>query len=165
MRNRIWNELCQAKFKAVYTSLLYEHHKKINQIYNISIIIISASGILGWGFWDKIPLIACIIIGIISIFKELKNEILLNDKGFEAINKMHIFYTNYLNEIENLWYYFENGLSEEEGRLLFYKIKKSEADVLNIVNEITKSTHKSIQKKASIECNLYFKNIFNTSSL
>lgn len=165
MRNDIWYTMGQIKFNVVYTSLLYEHKKHIAKIFNISIITLSVIGALFSKIWDVIPIIACIIIAIISLLKEFKGELVYSDKQFSSLNEIQSFYSEQLNKIEQLWRNFERGdidIKSIEDR--FYAIKEREdSKILLNVNENVTSNNKRLEKKAKLVCDIYFQTHYNTS--
>lgn len=153
----------QVKFNVVYTSLLYGYQKKIAKWFNISIIVISSIGAFLWDIWEFIPVIACILIAIMSLLKELKGELIYSEKQFESLNKVHIFYAKHLNEIEHLWYKLENGEKDTKVHNQFYRLRKNESEIFPTINENITSKYKKLTNKARCECDEYFTNYYNTS--
>ena len=153
----------QAKFNVVYTSLLYEHQKKIVKRFNISIIIISSIGGLFWDIWEFIPVIACVLIAIMSLLKELRGELIYSEKQFESLNKIQTFYAKHLNEIERIWYKLENGQNDAKVHDQFYRLRKNESEIFPIINDNITSKYNKLINKANCKCDEYFKNYFNSS--
>ncbi|WP_418637288.1 hypothetical protein [Winogradskyella sp.] len=118
---------------------------------------------MGWGFWDKIPLIACGIIALISILRLLQPHLIMNEKQLKNLDDIQKFYSDYFNQLEKLWFDFENNrIEEEQATKLFFKVKKLESDINPIILETIRSKPKYILKKAKLYSDTYFKQVFNT---
>tara|TARA_B110001469_G_scaffold122158_1_gene132466 strand:- start:409 stop:909 length:501 start_codon:yes stop_codon:yes gene_type:complete len=165
MRNRIWNEITQSKHNIEFTSLYCERQRFILRLFNIGILSFSSAGIMGWGFWDKLPLVSCITIALISLLRLLQPHLIMSDEQLKKLDDIHNFYTEYFNKIEKLWYDFESDrITEGQAAKLFFKIKKTETNInpiIIIIIETIKSKPKKIVKKSKEHSDNYFKQIFN----
>lgn len=141
MRDRIFQELSQAKFNTVYTSLYSDYKRKKVKQYNKVIIIISAiGGVLGSIIPDQYgkgtAIIFCFLITVISILKEIMPKY-FNENEIHNIDKILSFYTKYHEKIEQLWYEFENNrISDSKATKQFYNIKETEENINELVNSI-----------------------------
>jgi len=118
---------------------------------------------MGWKFWDKLPLIACVIIALISLLRLLQPHLIMNEKQLKNLDDIHRFYSDYFNQIEKLWYDFESDrMNEEQATKAFFKIKKLETDINPIISETIRSKPKLVLKKANLHSDMYFKQVFNT---
>jgi hypothetical protein len=124
-------------------------------------LLFSSAGIMGWQFWKEIPLIACGIISLIQLMRLIQPHFIPNEKQLDKLDNVTDFYFDYCNKLERLWFDYENErITEEEAQLEFYKIKDSERDINKVVNEIVKSTNKTILRKCGREVKEYL-SIFN----
>lgn len=163
MRNRIWTELTQAKHNIEFSSLYADYQRKILRIFNICILIFSSSGIMGWTIWDKLPLVACIIIAGISLLRLLQPQLIMSESQIKDLDEIQRFYAGYYNKLEKLWYDFEaNRLKEQDVTQIFFEIKQTEKDIDSKVAETIRSKPKHILKKSKVHSDQYFTNVFNT---
>lgn len=162
MRNRIWTELKQAKHNIEFTSLYSDRQRLMLRIFNMCILIFSSAGIMGWKFWDKLPLIACIIIALISLLRLLQPHLIMNEKQLKNLDDIQKFYSDYFNHLEKLWFDFETDrLNEEQATKAFFKIKKLETNINPIIAETIRSKPRLVIKKAKLHTDMYFNQVFN----
>ncbi len=163
MRNRIWTELTQSKHNIEFSSLYSEHQRFLLRAFNMTVLIFSSTGVMGWKFWDNLPLVACIIIASISLLKLLQPHLIMNEKQLKNLDDIHRFYSDYYNKIEKLWYDFESDrITEEEATNIFFTLKSLETEINPIVSETIKSKPKKIIQKCKRNSDEYFEQVFNT---
>ncbi len=158
---RIWKELGQAKFNDEYLCLLISHKRTLIKWYNVTILIFSGSGILGWTFL-KIPTTwACIIVAVISLLKLLEVEIIPSEKTIDKINKGIRFYTQHYLNMERVWYGYETEkVSESDSLDKLQELCISEIEMNDTINEFHSKPIKRLKRKAIILCDNYFKTTF-----
>lgn len=165
MRERIWAEMVDSKYKTCYLGFYLSKQRERNKYYNIFILIFSTTGVLGWSVMKELPLISSIIVMAMSIIKILGTEIVPSDNTFKKIEKAIDLYCDHFNKIENLWYDFEReSINEVKAQKKFYEIMKGEKEMNKIVNEIFKDGNEKIQTKAELHSNNYFNNVFNQNN-
>lgn len=165
MRNRFWNELTQAKHDVEYSSIYSDCQKSVLNMFQILILVFSTSGILGWKFWDNIPVIACFIVSGISLLRLLQPHILMDEKSLAKLNQIQLLYYNYFNNLEKLWYQYEDHeLSDEAVRTNFFQIVDSQAEIKKILGEIKIRKPKRLVKKAKMYSDDYFYRVFNVKN-
>lgn len=162
MRNRLWNELCQAKHNSRYCIFLLAYRRKIVNWFTIVILLFSSAGIMGWPFWDQLPLFSCVIISVIQLLRLLQPHFMPTERQLDKLDNVVDFYFDYYNKLEKLWFDYENDRkSEEDVQTEFYEIKDLEKPINKIINEIVKSTNKNIQQKCDYEVRDYINKVFN----
>ena len=163
MRDRIWTELTKAKFNSEFTSLYGCRQRKYLRYFNICTLIFSTAGIMGWSVWDKLPLVACIIISAVSLLRLIQPHIIMTEKQIMNIDRINDFYFEYFNKLEQLWFNYEhNFIDEETLKEKLYETINSEADINSIVNDMIRDKPKCLIKKAKLYSDQYFKQTFNT---
>ncbi len=162
MRERLWYELGQTKQNHLYCVHLLALQRRLLNYFNMTILAFSSAGIMGWGFWKETPLVACVIVAIISLLKLLSPHIIPSDKQIDKLDNVTDFYFNYFNKLEQLWLdHYNYRLSDEQAQKKFYVLKNSEREISRTVNEIVKSTNKRIYTKADTETRDYLERTFN----
>lgn len=118
------------------------------QKFNIAITIFSTSGVMGWGFWQEVPLVACVIISVISLLKLLQTQIIPSEKQLEEYSKVADFYFNFYLEIEKLWLDIENETIDfDTTHERFMILKQSERET----NKTTNNIHKALNKRLAVK--------------
>ena len=74
------------------------HRRKVLNIFNIVILGFSSAGIMGWAFWKDFPLIACIIVSLISLLKLISPHIVPSDKQIDKLDEITDFYFDYFKD-------------------------------------------------------------------
>ncbi|MGV8093856.1 MAG: hypothetical protein AB2L24_18505 [Mangrovibacterium sp.] len=165
MRDRIWAELTQAKHNSEYSSLYLERQKKLKQYSQLIILAFSTGGIMGWPFWDKLPMIACVIISAISLLRLIQPQLIMKDEDLAKLDRINIFYCGYFVKLEKMWYEFEEMANYDSSfRNNFFELVNSESDANKLLNEIVLFHNKKLIKKAKTNSDTYFANVFHTTN-
>jgi hypothetical protein len=163
MRNRIWTELTQAKHNEEFASIYAEQQRTNLKWFNISILVFSTGGIMGWAVWENLPLVACIIISAVSLLRLLQSHIIMTERQISNLDSIGNFYANYYNKLERLWYDNEHGsIDTEMLKTKFFKIKATEASMTTLVNETIRTKPKRLVAKTDQFTRNYLKQTFNT---
>ena len=129
----------------------------------MGVLAFSSAGIMGWKFWENLPLIACVVIAGISLLRLLQPHLIMNEKQLKNLDDIHRFYADYYNRLEKLWFDFESSrINEEQATNAFFKLKKLETDINPIIAETIRSKPKGIVKKCKTNSDEYFNQVFNT---
>ncbi len=164
MRERIWTELTQAKFNVEFTALYADRQRAILRYFNMGILVFSTGGVMGWRIWDNAPVLACILIALISLFRLIQPHLIMNEKQLLNLDHIYKFYFDYYNKLERLWFDLEHDTVDEQGcKDIFFEIKNQEADINQIVNETIRTKPKRLVMMASEYSNNYFKQSFNST--
>lgn len=162
MKERLWYELGQVKHNHFYTMFLLARQRKLLNYFNMTILIFSSGGIMGWTLWKDLPVVACIIIAIISLLKLLSPHLVPSEKQIDKLDQVADFYFDYYNKLEILWFdNYNERLTEESTQNKFFKLKKTEREINKMVNEIVKTPNKRILIKADTETRNYLHQTFN----
>ena len=106
MRTRIWNNLANIKFKAIYTSACSKLSGHIGNTYSFFLALASATSVATWAIWEQYPKLWACIIGVSQVLLIAKPYIpfIKNDKEYlEMSFEFEALYLAY----EKLWYEFE----------------------------------------------------------
>ncbi|HEY1019278.1 MAG TPA: hypothetical protein VGE25_09785 [Sediminibacterium sp.] len=163
MRNRLWYELTQAKHNETYICLIVAQQRRLLNFFNVIITVFSSAGVMGWKMWDKLPVIACIIIALISLGKLIQPHVLPSEKQIEKLDKANDFYFNFYLKLEEIWFDHEcERLTDYEMQRKFHNLKQTEREVNLELNQIHKKINRNIEKMTKLECDKFFLKAFNT---
>lgn len=165
MRERIWNELTQAKHNAEFATLYLERQKKLLNLFYFIILVFSTSGIMGWKFWDDYPIMACGIVSGLSLLRLIQPHIIMNEKTLSKLERVHIFYCNYFNSLDKIWYQMESEeLKDTQLRDTFFNLINEEIEINKVLNELNLRHPKRLVNKAKLYSDQYFERVFNVKS-
>ncbi len=164
MRNRIWAEITQAKHDAEFASLYAGMQRRNLRFFNIGVLVFSSGGAMGWPVWNLLPLVTCVIIAVVSLFRHIQPHLIMSERQIGNLDKIAAFYQDYLNKLEKLWFDSESQtITPAAVKEKFYKLKAGEAAIYSTINDTVRSQPKSIIRKATLNSALYFTHTFNTT--
>lgn len=161
MKNRIWFELFNAKFKEIYFGKVLGRKMEWYKWINICIIVLSFSGVITFEKCPKYALFTLIITSGFLILNLLFQNIVPNERQINKMEEVVSFYFKYVNQIENLWVsYKRNLLTEDQLQEEFYILKATEQEIEKIQSSIISKNIKSIENKSYNEATIYINSIF-----
>lgn len=131
-RNRIWEELKQAKANILGLQKYTDKQRSYNRWYNGILAFTASVGALGYSINEIIPFITSIIIGITSIAKSILPNFLQSAQDLSELDVLSDFYVRYMNSLEKIWYDNENNYADEKETMdRFLSLKK-----LNVIKNL-----------------------------
>jgi hypothetical protein len=84
MRTRVWNNLANIKFKALYTSECSNLAGTCGRIYSFLFAFTSTSSAATWAIWNRYPFFWAFIVGFSQLLSVIKPHIpfVKNDKAY-----------------------------------------------------------------------------------
>jgi hypothetical protein len=163
MRTRIWIELAETRFHANFLSALTRRNLLISKYVNIFFLALSTSGgIMGWGIWQSYTSVACIILAAISLFKLISPEIMPSEKRINNLHKLHDYYCQKLQELDELWMDVNSGsYTEREIFNKFSSIVQKDRGINQLVNDTILYKPKKLMAAAKQRTDLYLNKHYN----
>ena len=160
-RNRIWEELKQAKANILCLQKYTDIRRAHNRYYNGFIALTASIGALGFPINEYIPLIASLLIGFVSITKSIMPNFLQSEPELSELDNLSNFYVHYMNSLEKIWYDHDHEFTtEKEAMELFFKLKDSECDKESIFNKGVRHISKELQKKIDKQAEEYLNRVY-----
>lgn len=103
-RNRIWEELKQAKANIICIQKYTDKRRGYNRAYNGFVAITASAGALGTLLNDKVPFFASMLIGFVSIIKSVLPNFVQGESELSSLDVLADFFNKYMNSLENIWY-------------------------------------------------------------
>lgn len=103
-RNRIWEELKQAKANIICIQKYTDKRRGYNRAYNGFVAITASAGALGTLLNDKVLFFASMLIGFVSIIKSVLPNFVQGESELSSLDVLADFYNKYMNSLENIWY-------------------------------------------------------------
>lgn len=160
-RNRIWEELKQAKANIICIQKYTDKRRGYNRAYNGFVAITASAGALGTLLNDKVPLFASMLIGFVSIIKSVLPNFVQGESELSSLDVLADFYNKYMNSLENIWYRFDHDIIDEKQAMdEFFKLKQTECDKMSQMNRLVRSISKRFQKKIDEEAATYINSVY-----
>lgn len=129
MRTRVWNNLANVKFKALYTAQCSRWAYLGGNCYSFILAFASASSVATWAIWKLYPALWASIVGVAQLLHVAKPYVSFigNDKDY--LEMSFEFEGLYL-EYERLWYDLENvRIESAQAEKQFYALRQKEIEI------------------------------------
>lgn len=160
-RNRIWEELKQAKANILGLQKYTDKQRSYNRWYNGILAFTASVGALGYSINEIIPFITSIIIGITSIAKSILPNFLQSAQDLSELDVLSDFYVRYMNSLEKIWYDNENNYADEKETMdRFFELKETECDKESAYNRGVRNISKKMQREIDAEAEEYIDRVY-----
>lgn len=160
-RNRIWEELKQAKANIICIQKYTDKRRGYNRLYNGFIAITASAGALGSLINEQIPLISSIVIGFVSIIKSVLPTFVQSENELSSLDLLCDFYLSYMNSMENIWYKLDKGIIEEDEAMKeFFSLKATECDKQSLMNRGIRNISVKFQKMIDEQATKYINSVY-----
>lgn len=160
-RNRIWEELKQAKANIICIQKYTDKRRGYNRAYNGFVAITASAGALGTLLNDKVPFFASMLIGFVSIIKSVLPNFVQGESELSSLYVLADFYNKYMNSLENIWYRFDHDIIDEKQAMdEFFKLKETECDKMSQMNRLVRNISKRFQRKIDEEAATYINRVY-----
>lgn len=166
MREKIWRELINIKFKVYYIELIIEKYQKKDRYISIFLSVISLSSVSAWTLWEwgamqyvwaALIAISNILVAVRPFFPYSKYAKNLIEK-YPKIQDIQLAY-------EKLWYQVENDLIEEKHLAeQYFQLRKEQNDVFCPTEGIVYSEDKRVIREAEKKIEIYLKENFGVQA-
>lgn len=160
-KNRIWEEIKQAKTNIICLQRYTDRRRRILRYYNIFIITVSAFGALSFKLNETIPVVTSILVALVSLVKSSMPNFIQSEQEISELDRLTDFYSKYLNTIENLWYkFYTESENEKDIMISFFEYKSNECDKYSLLNKGIRSISKKEQSFIDKELLEYINRIY-----
>ena len=161
MRDKLWYNLLDVKFKSIYYDELATYYQVIDRRMNVFLALASSGSIASWAIWEEFNFIWALIIAISTVINVIKPYFPYH-KYVNEISKMSAQLDNLSWEYENLWFKFDRDkINEEQCFKLYMDLKKRLNDVLKFSEETIITENIKIESKTNKLMDIYLRNDFN----
>lgn len=162
-RNRIWEELKQAKANIICLQKYTDRRRFNNRCYNGFIAVTASFGALGFAINEYIPFWTSLSVGFVSIVKSIMPGFIQTEPELSELDGLSDFYVSYMNSIEKIWYEYDNNHVDERTTMnLFFKLKDTECDKESLLNRGVRSISKKFQAEIDNEAEEYINRVYFT---
>lgn len=163
MINQLWYKMLDIKYGEIYLSKYIQRQHFLKKIFQIMILIVSASGILGWKYFEDYAWLAFLLICVMQIFLLIKNQLIFSEKEMEYLTQLKMGYTKYNIKLEKLWAeYFRHKKEEDDVLDLFYKFQEKDwQNIEDLDNKINIKKIKKLDRLTKNEIQVYLKKYHN----
>lgn len=160
-RNRIWEELKQAKANIICIQKYTDKRRGYNRAYNGFVAITASAGALGTLLNDKVPFFASMLIGFVSIIKSVLPNFVQGESELSSLDVLADFYNKYMNSLENIWYRLDHDIIDEKQAMdEFFKLKETECDKMSQMNRLVRNISTRFQRKIDEQAKEYINRVY-----
>lgn len=160
-RNRIWEELKQAKANILGLQKYTDKQRSYNRWYNGILAFTASVGALGYSINEIIPFITSIIIGVTSIAKSILPNFLQSAQDLSELDVLSDFYVRYMNSLEKIWYDYDNNYADEKETMdRFFELKETECDKESAYNRGVRNISKKMQRELNVKAEEYINKVY-----
>ncbi|MDR2919719.1 MAG: hypothetical protein LBV72_10200 [Tannerella sp.] len=160
-KNRIWEELKQAKANIICIQRYTDRGRCLLRAIDSLIIAFSTAGALGSLIDIHIAVLGVSIVALTSILKTTLSGIAQSEQEFTELDRLMDFYSKYMNDIERIWYEFnEKEMTESEMIHKLFEIKNDECNRYSLLNKLVRSIPEKEQKKIDIKSEEYINRVY-----
>jgi len=149
-RNRIWEELKQAKANIICLQLYTDKGRRNLRLFNMFVIVIPMLGAVGGGILDSVifAVTGASITALVAALKAILPNLIQSDQELSDLDRLMDFYSKYMNKLEQIWYKYDTDIiSEPEMMDLLFSAKEEETDKYSLLNKGIRSISKREQSK------------------
>ena len=161
MREKVWYNLLDCKFKVFYFQELFLKYQVIERRLNIFLGLTSSGSIASWAIWNELHFIWVLLIATSTIifvikpyfpFHKYRTDI---DKVSTALEKLQL-------EYEKLWFQVDtDGLDDKEIFNRFIYLQSEKNKILKFSDDTILKDDKKIEKKANQQMDSYLLQNYN----
>lgn len=161
VRNRIWEELRQAKANIICIQRYTDKVRRKSRIFNITIIICASTGALGGIYEQWIAVIASALIAVSSVLKALLPNFIQSEQELSELDRLMVFYAKYFNSLEKIWYEHEKKITDEQSIMKnFFALKAEECDPCSNLNKGIRKIPDDEMEQINAEANEYVERVY-----
>lgn len=160
-RNRIWEEMKQAKANIVCIQRYTDKRRTVLRWYNGIVIGASSGGALTSIINTYFAVVAASIIAVISIVKAALPNLVQTEEELSELDRLMDYYNQYLNKLENLWYnYYTEKINEDEMMKLLFAYKDEECNKSSVLNKGIRAIPQKEQDIINTQCEEYINRVY-----
>lgn len=161
VRNKIWEELRQAKANIICIQRYTDRNRKWSRYFNALIIISASAGTIGGIFKQWVAVAASALVAASTILKSLMPNFIQSEQELTELDRLMDYYSRYLNKLERIWYNnYERIVSDNESIEQLFNIKDDEADKNSTMNKLVRHLSKKEQKIINGKAKEYVERVY-----
>lgn len=161
VRNKIWEELRQAKANIICIQRYTDRNRKWSRYFNALIIIFASAGTIGGIFKQWVAVIASGLVATSTILKSLMPNFIQSEQELTELDRLMDYYSRYLNKLEKIWYNSEEKyISEKEVVEQLFSIMDDEADKYSTMNKLVRHLSKKEKDIINKEAKEYVDRVY-----
>lgn len=156
IRQRIWEDLYQCKYQTEYITRYLAQSKDFAKWYKAILIVLAATGAIGWQFDKEVAFFICILIFLSQVGESLQNLFVLDDSKIAEMGEYRLMYVKYFDGLDLLWTSLElNVISEQDALERYFQIREDAMAIETFDNKIRIKTRSKLITKAESTALLY----------
>jgi hypothetical protein len=128
LRNRVWNNLVDIKFKALYACECARKADLFDRVLSVVLAICGSAGVAAWSIWQQHARIWAVVIGVSQVLAVARPYLpfLKNESKFLGVSfELEALYLEY----EKLWYKLESNSTDASLASRFDKLRRKALEI------------------------------------
>jgi hypothetical protein len=160
IRERIWYDLIDTKYKQEYLILYYEKIENQNKVIDNMLMLITFAGIFGWYKFAEYNVFWAFLLALLNGFRIMKTKFLVPDQEISNLKAVYEFYVDHSRKLENLWLNHNSyRIDEHKAEELFEKYRDEERLASKMYKHGKVKEQKSLVSKARASTERYLTKI------
>ena len=161
VRNKIWEEIKQAKSNAICIRRYNSLQRQLNCLYNVFIATAATIGTISTRFNMELSIYALVSIAFVSLVKSIFPQILQPEQELCNLDALMDYYNSFANKLEYLFYQFdEDKITEEEVVEKLFNMKYEECNKQSQMNKLIRFIPWYIQNDVDKEIKIYLDEVY-----
>lgn len=163
IRERIWNELCDAKKSDFYLSGYLSHLRTKRKRFNMYKIIFAIGGIVINQWVPNSSLVVLFILTLLELLKDIIPQVSVDEKLMDKLPEYRMLYVYKFEQLDKLFLYLENSsLTDSEAMDEYLKIRKIDIRIEDLDNTIHLPVKRRIFENADLKLKVFISNMYDT---
>jgi len=164
IRNKIWYNLVNSKFKCYYINYLIDKYQRRSIIINSLLAIVSLSSVSAWFIWSVVPWLWAIIIACSNILIAIK-PFLHYDKKIKELSEKLSSLESIEIEYEKLFFEIDSKkINEAICAEIFFSIYEKQIKALRTSDDVYLGVDIKLKQKADADTDRYIYNNYQTKN-
>jgi hypothetical protein len=162
MRERIWYEMIDSRYKVEYLVLHTDKLEKTNKSIDNILTLTSLAGIGGWFKFAEHNVLWASLLLLLTGFRLMKSKFLTTEQEISTLKSVYEFHVDHSRKLENLWLkYNSSKVNDDDAEIQFEKLRDEERMMSKIHKHGKIHEKDSISAKAKANTDDYIKKISN----
>lgn len=165
IRDRIWNELCDAKKSDFYLGGYLSYLRTKRKRFNMYKIVFAIAGIAVNNWLPNSSLVVLFILTLFELLKDIIPELSVDEKLMDKLPEYRMFYVNKFEQLDRLFLLLnDESISETNATEEYFRIREINIRIEDLDNSIHLPEKKKIFLKAESKFNVFINNMYDLRS-
>ncbi|NGM65429.1 hypothetical protein [Sphingobacterium sp. SGR-19] len=162
IRDRIWNELCDAKKCDLYLGGYLSYLRAKRKRFNMGKIVFAIAGIAVNNWLPNSSLVVLFTLTLFELLKDIIPELSVDEKLMDKLPEYRMLYVSKFDNLDRLFLMLnDESISKAGATEEYFKIREINIRIEDMDNSIHLPEKKKIFSKAESKFNIFINNMYN----